>query len=222
MRRRDRYGMYSAITVLTSDNPSTNTSRRQYGVTYASARRRSVSSNFNGYLCVVGARGNDDHVRHVRAQIDRAEVGESVGGVAVDRAAGGRDVELTAVRAHDEPHARAARELRLAEHAMRLEVERPELVVADFVVDAVRALAIGRQAEAHADARSERVEVELPIDEIHSRDAHLGATVDRDRWCETVRCRSPAPRTRRTESRTRCDRVLPRTASSRSPSDRLP
>src|SRR3954465_105762 len=93
-------------------------------------------------------RRNDDHVRHVRAEVDLAQVLEVGGRVAIDGRSRGGDVELAAVGAHHEPHAGAAVEFGLADDAPRVEVEGPELVIPDFAVDAVRPLAIGREAEA--------------------------------------------------------------------------
>src|SRR5579885_3381100 len=104
-------------------------------------------------------RRNENDVRHVRAEVDLAEMLEVGGRVAVDRRAGGRDVELAAVRAHHETHARPAVELRLAQHSARIEIERPELIVAGLAVNAVGALAIRRQAEAHGLTRPERIKV---------------------------------------------------------------
>src|SRR3954470_10053602 len=133
--------MYSAATVLASDNTTTTNRRRHWGATWPSARRRSLSNS--GTLPLGTLRGHDDDVRHVGAQIDLSEVLEVARRVAIDRRAGRRDVQLAAVGADDESHARTSGEFRFPDDASRIEIERPELVVADLVVDSVGALAIG-------------------------------------------------------------------------------
>src|SRR5689334_19042505 len=182
MRILERYGTNSASAVLTSDSASTAARRRQCGATYPSARRRSRSSNGKQLPRRSGRaarRRHEDDVRHVGAEVHGPEQLEVGGRVAVDGAAGGGDVELAAVRSDDQPHARPAGELGLADDAARLEIERPELVVADFTVNAVRALAIRREPERHRLARTEGIEVELAVGQIHSGDAHLRPVIHR-------------------------------------------
>src|SRR3954465_13479727 len=112
--------MYSAATVLVSESASTSASFRQCGATYASARRRSLSSRDKILSRRRRARRRDqDDVRLIGAEVHLAEVAEVLGGIAIDRAAGDVDVQLIAVRADDEPHARPPREFHLAEHTAR-------------------------------------------------------------------------------------------------------
>src|SRR5262249_42992207 len=111
--------MYSAATVLMSDIATTTARRPQWGATEAGARFRSLSSTTKW----LSRAGDDDHVRHIRAEINGAQMREVLRRELVDRAARRRDVQLASVRADDESHARSSREFRLPKHATRLEVE---------------------------------------------------------------------------------------------------
>src|SRR5262245_30015537 len=147
--------MKSARTVESRDSTSTSDSERQYGSTYASALRSSF--DFGDVLIQPWPRAragrsaprDQDPAGHVGLHVEGAEQLVRARVVAVDRAARDADVELRAVRADHQPHAGAAAEGDLGVHAAALEVERPELVVADLVVDPVRAVAPRREREAH-------------------------------------------------------------------------
>src|SRR5512132_2198135 len=94
--------------------------------------------------------------RHVAVERDGAQILIGRGVVQVDRVAGYVDVQHLAVGARLQAHPRTPLELDAVREAMVLEIELPELVVADLVIQAVGALAIGRDREADRRRRSQR------------------------------------------------------------------
>src|SRR5688500_3078846 len=118
------------------------------------------------FLC----RRHQDEPRHVAVELDRALAREGGCVVQVDRVAGRMDVDVVAVAADAHAHARAAPERHAADHAIGLEVERPELIVLDGLQHAVATPAIGRDREAQAARRADRMEVDLLLRELDAAD----------------------------------------------------
>src|SRR5262249_16442948 len=130
----------------------------------------------------VSARGSGHDIkirRHVGIERDRALVLIVRRVVEIDRVACLIDVEELPVRAGLERHARAASELLFAGHAAIGKIELPELVLANLLIKAERALAIGSKREADENLRSKRVEIDLLLNQIHTRDAHDAAVLHR-------------------------------------------
>src|SRR5688572_2253051 len=88
-----------------------------------------------------GAGRHEDEPGHVRGHLDQPDRRKGVHVPDLDRRTGAMQVDELAVRAWCDVHARAPRELDLSEHALVLEIEGPELPVADLLDEAVRALA---------------------------------------------------------------------------------
>src|SRR5690349_4843376 len=125
---------------------STSVSRRQYGLTKPSAHLRSRSSRraMSG-----GLRRHYEEIRGgVAVERDRSHVLIARRVVQIDGVAGVVDVEDLPVRAGFEGHARTPRKLGAPRDTMILEIERPELIVADLVHEAVAHLPSRRHREA--------------------------------------------------------------------------
>src|SRR3954468_9217084 len=92
---------------------------------------------------------DDDEPTHILAKVDCPQLLERLRVVDVDGGTGRVDVELAPVRARWEPHPWPPLELRALGDPSPLEVEGPELVVADLLAEAIAAAPAGREPEVH-------------------------------------------------------------------------
>src|SRR5262245_44379166 len=110
---------------------------------YRNARRFTGGASVPG-----GARTGwwreEEQPRHVACEGYGSQQLERRGVVEIDRVARLIDVDRLAVARDAQRHTRPAAERRAVDHAVRLEIERPELVLADVTEQAIGALVVAR------------------------------------------------------------------------------
>src|SRR5712691_8786758 len=132
-KSRERSGNANDSAVLVKLMTSTSPRRRQYGTTKDSARRRSrsITGSLEGRGRI--GRQHEELGGDVAVERDRAHVFERSRVVQVDRVPGLVDVQDRAVRARFERHPGPPLEFSPAHHAVTVDVELPEFVMADFL-----------------------------------------------------------------------------------------
>src|SRR5688500_10656737 len=113
-----------------------------------------MSDNSMSRLLVAGratgarAGRHEDEPGHIRRHLNQPDWRERVHVADFDGRTGAMQVDELAVGAWRNTHARAPVELDFSEHALVLEIESPELPVADLLDEAVGALAAGGERDA--------------------------------------------------------------------------
>src|SRR5687767_13541729 len=115
--------------------------------------------------------------RHVRIECDGAQVLVVRGIVEIDGVTGLINIEDLAVGAGLKCHARASGKLRLAVQAPVLQIESPKFISSNLLHQAVTVLATRGKRKADKSGRTEGIEIDALLWQIHSGHSHQAAVL---------------------------------------------